>query len=527
MSKIFNFHASFDDRKKKRKKALDNEIEGGQCDEFIRAMNLNLEKDDFALAGIIVDRRSEEDPFEVSSANGFVNIFPEYDSASVDDINDWNLFLKDGEINVETKKVVDAIIKAMIDNGIDLEDGYGEDIELTFKANDSVDDEGGWIYLFPELDESDLHWAKEYDLEFKGINNHNKEKNFVMEGFKGDILEFAEDMGYMLHEDYLYEPGTFDGDVNKAEDAAAEYEVGKYDKEWGVFAKRSRAWVAFGTKGEMTERAKRLNELEKKQQGSITEDALAKAEDNNTIYVGIAADFTDPDNIPDADYREEIKRALRISRLLTEIDENGIVYAEGTYDQWVKYFELNSWMKGLIPEYENGKQFMDEMIETGAITAEGHFAEDEAYVPDYPNGVTVGDHIAVIEKPFTNSELKKLTHHGVKYHGYQDFGDGVPVEVIEGYEDDMDALLESMGRPATGKNDIFYSEDFEFGKIVPKDEVDLKKKLIKNAADKLMAAHDAVGDIMRELAYNRDTKEFLNNLMSDLLGAVAEIKSVD
>lgn len=65
----------------------------------------------------------------------------------------------------------------------------------------------------------------------------------------------------------------------KAEDATVEYEVGKYNKEWGVFAKRSRAWVAFGTKEKMTERAKRLNELEKQQRDSITEDALAKAED--------------------------------------------------------------------------------------------------------------------------------------------------------------------------------------------------------------------------------------------------------
>lgn len=44
------------------------------------------------------------------------------------------------------------------------------------------------------------------------------------------------------------------------------YEASKYKgKEWGIFAKKSRAWVAFGTEKEMKERAERLNKLQKEE----------------------------------------------------------------------------------------------------------------------------------------------------------------------------------------------------------------------------------------------------------------------
>lgn len=44
------------------------------------------------------------------------------------------------------------------------------------------------------------------------------------------------------------------------------YEASKYKgKEWGIFAKKSRAWVAFGTEKEMKERAERLNKLPKEE----------------------------------------------------------------------------------------------------------------------------------------------------------------------------------------------------------------------------------------------------------------------
>lgn len=47
-------------------------------------------------------------------------------------------------------------------------------------------------------------------------------------------------------------------------DGLEEYEALQYKgKEWGVFAKRSNAWVVFGTPTQMKERAKSLNEMEK------------------------------------------------------------------------------------------------------------------------------------------------------------------------------------------------------------------------------------------------------------------------
>lgn len=43
-------------------------------------------------------------------------------------------------------------------------------------------------------------------------------------------------------------------------DSNEEFTAEKYDnKEWGIYAKRSKAWVAFGTRKEMMEQVKRLN----------------------------------------------------------------------------------------------------------------------------------------------------------------------------------------------------------------------------------------------------------------------------
>ena len=53
------------------------------------------------------------------------------------------------------------------------------------------------------------------------------------------------------------------------------YEASKYKgKEWGIFAKKSRAWVAFGTEKEMKERAERLNKLPKQESKEIKTESI-------------------------------------------------------------------------------------------------------------------------------------------------------------------------------------------------------------------------------------------------------------
>jgi hypothetical protein len=63
-------------------------------------------------------------------------------------------------------------------------------------------------------------------------------------------------------------------DTKSFGDSGNQYEASKYKgKEWGVFARRSRAWVAFGTEKAMKEKAKTLNELDKQDSSKSTKDS--------------------------------------------------------------------------------------------------------------------------------------------------------------------------------------------------------------------------------------------------------------
>lgn len=84
------------------------------------------------------------------------------------------------------------------------------------RMDESADED--WIYLFPELTEEDKKALEDYDLKFLGRNYFEGEVNEVIAGTRGDLERYAKHyLDYVLHPLYLYEPGTFAGDIVKEE----------------------------------------------------------------------------------------------------------------------------------------------------------------------------------------------------------------------------------------------------------------------------------------------------------------------
>ena len=109
----------------------------------------------------------------------------------------------------------------------------------------------------------------------------------------------------------------------KLDESDDEYEAAKYKgKEWGIFAKKSRAWVVFGTEKEMKERAKRLNSKEE----SLKEDDVIEIPVTDQEPDYIIEDVTELNVVGDGDVQ-----APDIEGLLTLVDES----LKNTYgDKW-------------------------------------------------------------------------------------------------------------------------------------------------------------------------------------------------
>ena len=109
----------------------------------------------------------------------------------------------------------------------------------------------------------------------------------------------------------------------KLDESDDEYEAAKYKgKEWGIFAKKSNAWVVFGTEKEMKERAKRLNSKEE----SLKEDDVIEIPVTDQEPDYIIEDVTELNVVGDGDIQ-----APDIEGLLTLVDES----LKNTYgDKW-------------------------------------------------------------------------------------------------------------------------------------------------------------------------------------------------
>ena len=82
-----------------------------------------------------------------------------------------------------------------------------ERCKITFKDNQE-----NYIYLFPDdLSTYDLSFLKKFNLKLLG---HNFE-GFVVKGTKENLEEYAEELGYVLHPDYLYKEKDFAGDIKQ------------------------------------------------------------------------------------------------------------------------------------------------------------------------------------------------------------------------------------------------------------------------------------------------------------------------
>lgn len=97
------------------------------------------------------------------------------------------------------------------------------------------------------------NYTYEFDLEYDTeVGDQIAE---VGKNYYGDSFDYIEPESLTRFCVVLNNTPTF-------EDSGDQYEAEVYKgKEWGVFAKRSRAWVAFGTKKQMQEKAKNLNKL--------------------------------------------------------------------------------------------------------------------------------------------------------------------------------------------------------------------------------------------------------------------------
>lgn len=71
-----------------------------------------------------------------------------------------------------------------------------------------------YIYLFPELTDSDKFELSSYNLEFLGKNEFEGEVSDVVKGSEEDLRAYGRDyLGYVLHPDYLYKEKDFAGDI--------------------------------------------------------------------------------------------------------------------------------------------------------------------------------------------------------------------------------------------------------------------------------------------------------------------------
>lgn len=113
------------------------------------------------------------------------------------------------------------------------------------------DSNAKYLYLFPQLTQDEINRLGRYNLVFKGFNAFNDELNYVVTGNKEDIEEFADDeMGYELHEDYLYAPGDFAGDVFKIEEAQLEDAINFFEGELGYITGEMRFAIGDDPEGD-------------------------------------------------------------------------------------------------------------------------------------------------------------------------------------------------------------------------------------------------------------------------------------
>ena len=93
-----------------------------------------------------------------------------------------------------------------------------KDIEILNKREElgiGVDiDKEDYIYLFPELNQSDLNALYRYQLKFLGKNYFDGQVNYAVKGTEKDLNDYAHNyLDYELHPDYLYKENDFAGDI--------------------------------------------------------------------------------------------------------------------------------------------------------------------------------------------------------------------------------------------------------------------------------------------------------------------------
>lgn len=98
-----------------------------------------------------------------------------------------------------------------------------KDIEILNKREElgiGVDiDQEDYIYLFPELNQSDLNALWRYQLKFLGKNYFDGQVNYAVKGTEKDLNDYAHNyLDYELHPDYLYKENDFAGDIVSGND---------------------------------------------------------------------------------------------------------------------------------------------------------------------------------------------------------------------------------------------------------------------------------------------------------------------
>ena len=146
---------------------------------------------------------------EYAEANGYI----ESEYGDFDNEYSYCYWNKSGDRNQDEEvacfyKFVDGKPVALDDKDIEIlnrREELGIGVEI---------DQEDYIYLFPELNQSDLNALWRYQLKFLGKNFFDGQVNYVVKGTEKDLNDYAHNyLDYELHPDYLYKEKDFAGDI--------------------------------------------------------------------------------------------------------------------------------------------------------------------------------------------------------------------------------------------------------------------------------------------------------------------------
>lgn len=254
-------------------------------------------------------------------------------------------------------------------------------------------------------------------------------------------------------------------DSKNVKDSEDQYEADKYKgKEWGVFAKRSRSWVAFGTEKEMKAKAKRLNELDKKPAGLTLSEYLSQ----------------------EAEYLE---------RGLQDIDEES--YLQGFYHHIWHKAKANNWDKEIVNKMLDYFEILENITVPEALRKASNFIYRSEHASNYEKRNKMKD--GAINYRFSKGD--KLPTYGFDLRVDYEDEDVKDDEITTAYNETKDLVLLA--------NEKIANKGFELDEEYYGDEVLLEVELgyyegftliIEVNNDSTPGAIDYAVSLMKEIA---------------------------